>query len=72
MRCRRQAKDVTALIEGNGLFAPHGEIVFDDYWMHYLTSDMARAIDSHVPYRNLETYWQWRERSPTVGQDEGE
>jgi len=43
-------KDVTALIEGNGPFAPHGEIVSDDYWMHYLTSDMARAIDSHVPY----------------------
>lgn len=64
------ATDITALIEGNGSFALYGEIVFDDYWMHYLTSDMARAIDSHVPYRNLETYWHWRERSPTVGQDE--
>ncbi len=32
------------------------------YWMNYLTEDMARAIDSDVPYRNLEEYWEWRER----------
>jgi len=34
--------------------------VFDDYWMNYLTPDMARAIDSHVPYRNLKEYQKWR------------
>ena len=37
--------------------------VFDDYWMNYLTDDMARAIDSDVPYRNLEGYWKWRSRA---------
>ncbi|MBM3134575.1 MAG: restriction endonuclease [Chloroflexi bacterium] len=55
-------RDIRALIEGSGPFAPYGEDVFDDYWMNYLTEDMARAIDSVVPYRNLEEYWAWRER----------
>lgn len=55
-------RSLQALIDGNGPFASYGEEVFDDYWMNYLTEDMARAIDSEVPYRNLEEYWQWRNR----------
>ena len=55
-------RDIQALVEGQGPFAPYGEEVFDDYWMNYLTKDMARAIDSAVPYRNLDEYWQWRDR----------
>jgi hypothetical protein len=55
-------RDIQALVEGSGPFAPHGQEVFDDYWMNYLTEDMARAIDSEVPYRNLEEYWEWRDR----------
>lgn len=55
-------RDIQALIDGNGPFTPHGREVFDDYWMNYLTEDMARAIDSEVPYRNLDGYWQWRDR----------
>ena len=55
-------RDVRALVEGRGPFATYGEEVFDDYWMNYLTTDMANAIDSVVPYRNLEEYWEWRER----------
>lgn len=55
-------RDIQVLIEGNGPFASYGEEVFDDYWMNYLTKDMAKAIDSNVPYRNLEEYWEWRER----------
>ncbi len=55
-------RDIQALVKGNGRFAPHGREVFDDYWMNYLTEDMARAIDSNVPYQNLEEYWEWRER----------
>jgi hypothetical protein len=54
--------NIRALVEGNGPFAPYGIEVFDDYWMNYLTEDMARAIDSEVPYRNLEEYWRWRDR----------
>ena len=55
-------RDVRALVEGKGPFATYGEEVFDNYWMNYLTTDMANAIDSVVPYRNLEEYWEWRER----------
>ncbi len=55
-------RSVSDLVTGNGPFAPHGEAVFDDYWMNYLTQDMARAIDSEVPYRNLAEYWRWRQR----------
>ena len=55
-------RNIEALVEGKGPFAPYGEEVFDDYWMNYLTNDMALAIDSAVPYRNLEEYWEWRDR----------
>lgn len=55
-------RDIHALVNDSGAFASYGEEVFDDYWMNYLTGDMARAIDSHVPYSNLEEYWKWRGR----------
>jgi hypothetical protein len=55
---------IDSLIAGEGPFAPYGVEVFDDYWMNYLTTDMAEAIDSEVPYRNLDEYWEWRERAP--------
>ncbi len=57
-------REIRALVEGNGPFAPYGEEIFDDYWMNYLTEDMARAIDSDVPYHNLKEYWAWRSRAP--------
>ena len=56
-------REVQALIDGAGPFAQHGQDVFDDYWMNYLTDDMARAIDSDVPYHDLPSYWQWRHRA---------
>ncbi|MEA3351949.1 MAG: type II restriction endonuclease [Chloroflexota bacterium] len=57
-------KNIEKLINGKGTFAAYGEEVFDDYWMNYLTKDMAKSIDSDIPYRNLEEYWQWRQRAP--------
>jgi hypothetical protein len=60
-------KDLRVLMDGNGPFAHFGEAVFDDYWMNYLTGDMARAIDSEVPYRTLDEYWVWRDRVPRRG-----
>lgn len=60
-------QDMGALLSGNGPFAAHGAEIFDDYWMNYLTEDMARAIDSTVPYRNLSGYLQWRKRSAGMG-----
>ncbi len=48
---------ITDLIEGNGPFAKLGEELFDDYWMCYLTKDMAKAIDLPEPhYKNLDEY----------------
>ncbi|GAH69077.1 unnamed protein product, partial [marine sediment metagenome] len=55
-------RNIEELLQGSGPFAEHGEDVFDDYWRNFLTNDMARAIESEVPYRNLEEYWQWRNR----------
>jgi hypothetical protein len=51
------------LKNGTGIFTkqPNGEAVFNDYWMFYLTKDMARAIDSTPPYKNLKTYLAYKE-----------
>ena len=57
-------KNINKLVRGEGPFASWGEAVFDDYWMNYLTRDMAEAIDSDIPYRNLDEYWKWRQRAP--------
>lgn len=61
-------KTIDELLSGGGPFASLGVALFDDYWQNYLTADMARAIDSAVPYRNLNEYWQWRERVPRRNQ----
>lgn len=55
-------KSIEALLNGRGDFAPYGVDVFDDYWMHYQTNDMARNTDSIVLYTNLREYWNWRKR----------
>ncbi len=44
-----------------------GETVFDDYWMYYLTTDMARAVElAQRPYINLKSYLEYKTR-PTGG-----
>lgn len=58
--------NISTLVNGNGPFAKLGEDVFDDYWMYYLTPDMARAVDlSKPPYRNLATYLEYKKLIPT-------
>ncbi|MBA2519346.1 MAG: restriction endonuclease [Chloroflexia bacterium] len=48
---------ISTLIDGTGPFAELGEGVFDDYWMYYLTNEMAKAAElTSPPYRNLATY----------------
>ena len=48
---------VEDLLHGRGPFVELGEAIFDDYWMYYLTEDMARAVElSRRPYMNLKTY----------------
>ena len=49
--------NIEDLKNGNGPFASLGEAVFDDYWTHYLTKDMAKAAELAEPYySNLSEY----------------
>jgi hypothetical protein len=57
------AVKIKELVEGKGIFAELGIDVFDDYWMNYLTADMARAIDTKPRYNNLKTYLTYRKKS---------
>ncbi|WP_298533994.1 type II restriction endonuclease [uncultured Methanobrevibacter sp.] len=52
-------KKINELVNGLGPFSTRGEKVFDDYWMNYLTNDMARMLDSTPPYTNLREYDLW-------------
>jgi hypothetical protein len=52
--------DVNRLVEGLGLFTRYqnGEQLFNNYWMNYLTQDMAKALDyDQPPYHNLTTFF---------------
>lgn len=52
---------INDLISGNGPFSTLGEGVFDDYWMYYLTTDMARMAELPKPYyKNLVEYKQFK------------
>jgi hypothetical protein len=52
---------IDELIQGKGPFAQLGEDVFDDYWMYYLTKDMAKTIDlKGAPYKNLKEYKEYK------------
>jgi len=52
---------IDELIYGKGPFAELGEDVFDDYWMYYLTKDMAKSIElKDAPYNNLKKYKEYK------------
>ena len=53
---------IDELVDGTGPFASLGEEVYDDYWMFYLTRDMAQALSFTRPYTNLKTYLEYKER----------
>lgn len=45
------------LVNGKGAFSELGEDIFNDYWMYYLTHDMARTAELPKPYyTNLAEY----------------
>ncbi len=50
------------LINGQGVFSTLGESVYDDYWIYFLTKDMARAIEIKRPYTNLKSYLEYKQR----------
>ena len=52
---------IATLVHGTGPFSSLGEETFDDYWMYYLTADMARAVElPKAPYNNLVSYRQYK------------
>ena len=53
---------IASLVSGSGPFASLGEEVYDDYWMFYLTRDMAEAVGVKRPYMNLKTYLEYKQR----------
>ncbi|WAS04419.1 hypothetical protein LQF76_10335 [Gloeomargaritales cyanobacterium VI4D9] len=60
------AVKISTLINGEGLFSKLGEEVYDDYWMFYLTKDMAKALDIERPYKNLKTYLAYKQRGINI------
>jgi hypothetical protein len=53
---------IADLVSGSGPFAKLGEEIYDDYWMYYLTKDMAGAAGVVRPYSNLKTYAEYKQR----------
>jgi hypothetical protein len=53
---------IDELVAGKGSFASLGEEVYDDYWMFYLTRDMAQALSLERPYTNLKNYLEYKNR----------
>ncbi|MCH9705650.1 MAG: restriction endonuclease [Proteobacteria bacterium] len=52
---------ISELKEGAGPFAKMGVKIFDDFWMKYMTIEMARKAElSNPPYTNLKEYLQYR------------
>lgn len=54
--------NIQQLKTGSGPFHALGEDVFDDYWMYYLTEDMAKKEDVSRPYNNLSSYLEYKNR----------
>ena len=48
--------------DGSGIFSEYGIEVFDDYWMYYLTKDMAQLLElPKPPYRNIKEYFEYKQ-----------
>ena len=55
--------DIKELKEGTAVFTKtkNGEKVFSDFWMYYMTQDMAKSVDlDKPPYHNLKTYFEYK------------
>lgn len=52
---------LSELREGTGPFAVLGIKVFDDYWMNYMTLEMAKSVSlKQPPYSNIDEYLNYR------------
>ncbi|MCB1194105.1 MAG: restriction endonuclease [Leptospiraceae bacterium] len=55
--------DIKELKEGTAIFTKikNGEKIFSDFWMYYMTQDMAKSVDlDKPPYHNLESYFEYK------------
>lgn len=57
---------ISKLVKGEGVFSTLGEEVYDDYWMYYLTNDMAKALEIKRPYTNLKSYLDYKEKGVDI------
>lgn len=60
---------IAQLLNGEGPFSKLGEETYDDYWMYYLTKDMAKKDDILRPYKDLKTYMEYKGRKPEISQE---
>jgi len=52
---------ISELKEGTGPFSKVGVKIFDDFWMNYMTAEMARSVKLRKPpYTNLKEYLNYR------------
>jgi hypothetical protein len=58
--------NIDKLINGEGVFSILGEEIYDDYWMYFLTKDMAKALEIPRPYTNLKSYLEYKERGINI------
>jgi len=58
--------NISDLVNGTGPFHRLGEDVYDDYWMYYLTKDMALALEIERPYTSIRTYLEYKNRGVDV------
>ncbi|MCH9662584.1 MAG: restriction endonuclease [Gammaproteobacteria bacterium] len=53
--------NISELKNGQCVFSKYGAKVFDDYWMNYMTPEMARNAElEKPPYQNLDEYLKYR------------
>jgi hypothetical protein len=53
--------NIHQLKNGEGPFSKLGEDIFNDYWMYYLTKDMAQAAElPNSPYTSLKQYKEFK------------
>lgn len=57
---------IEQLVNGSGTFSTLGEEIYDDYWMFYLTRDMAQALGVKRPYANLKDYLEYKKKGIDV------
>lgn len=57
---------IDQLIGGKGAFSALGEEVYDDYWMFYLTRDMAQTLGVPRPYTDLKSYLAYKSKGLDV------